>query len=227
MLKQYINIKTHNLNFLQHTSLYNLPTHLKVGIYGGSFNPPHKGQLYIAEQAIKRLDLNVLLWLVTPLNPLKTKATFSLQDRVLLSKELTKFNYKIKVSSFEDSFSQYYSYFTLEKLKQLSSNNSLTWIMGEDNLANFHHFVSWQSILSNNNIAVFARNEFSYSSLLQKASFVYKRNQIGYFNNEGEVKQPLGKKTWLKFFLLPKNKMSSTLIRQQVLKKGYNTKKTY
>lgn len=215
----FINIKTHNLNFLQSTSLYNLPTNLRIGIYGGSFNPPHKGQLYIAEQAIKRLNLNVLLWLITPLNPLKTKTSFSLKDRVLLSKELTKFNYKIKVSTFEDSFSHYYSYFTLEKLKQLSTHNSLIWIMGEDNLANFHHFTKWQSILLNNNIAVFARNEFSYYSLLQKASFVYKRHQIGYFNNEGEAKQALNKQTWLKFFLLPKNKMSSTLIRQQVLKK--------
>lgn len=127
----FINIKTHNINFLQSTSLYNLPTRLKIGIYGGSFNPPHEGQLYVAEEAIKRLNLNALLWLVTPLNPLKTKTSFSLNDRILLSKELTKFNHKIRVSAFEDSFSHYYSYFTLNKLKQLSTNNSLIWIMGK------------------------------------------------------------------------------------------------
>ena len=62
----------------------------KIGILGGTFDPPHKGHLYISKIALKRLKLNKLMWIVTKKNPLKRKPYLSTKVRINLSKEMVK-----------------------------------------------------------------------------------------------------------------------------------------
>ena len=62
----------------------------KIGILGGTFDPPHKGHLYISKFALKKLKLNKLMWIVTKKNPLKRKPYLSTKVRIKLSKEITK-----------------------------------------------------------------------------------------------------------------------------------------
>ncbi|MFL1780381.1 Nicotinate-nucleotide adenylyltransferase [Candidatus Hepatincolaceae symbiont of Richtersius coronifer] len=204
-------------SYFQDTSLLRVCDNLNIGIFGGSFNPPHQGHMYIAEQAIKYLHLNLLIWLVAPQNPLKkeNQAFLPLKERLRLSKALTKYNFKIKVTAIEESFNSSYTYNTLAKIRSMiSPNSNLIWIMGEDNLKQFHLFRQWQNIIKNYNLAVFARNGVSFSTLLKKSHIVYKSKQLNYFD-----KQLLNNKTTnLKFYLISKNGLSSTQIRENLKK---------
>ena len=76
--------------------------YIKIGILGGTFDPPHKGHLYISKIALKKLKLNKLIWAVTKKNPLKQKPYLSTEARVNLSKEITKKEKKIFVRHFDD-----------------------------------------------------------------------------------------------------------------------------
>ena len=76
--------------------------YIKIGIFGGTFDPPHKGHLYISKIALKKLKLNKLIWVVTKKNPLKQKPYLSTKARINLSKEMTKKEKKIFVRYFDD-----------------------------------------------------------------------------------------------------------------------------
>ena len=88
----------------------------KIGIFGGSFDPPHKGHLEISKIAIKKLSLAKLYWCVTKKNPFKNKTLFSLSDRVKQSKDIKKKIEKIKIKYFEDKIS---SFNTIDLIKYL------------------------------------------------------------------------------------------------------------
>jgi len=74
---------------------------IKIGILGGTFDPPHKGHLYISKIALKKLRLKKILWVITKKNPFKKNPMFSLKKRLLLSKKIVKNNKKIKVYSYD------------------------------------------------------------------------------------------------------------------------------
>ena len=88
----------------------------KIGILGGTFDPPHKGHVYISKIALKKLKLNKLLWVVTKKNPLKQKPYLSTKVRISLSKEMVKKEKKIFVRYFDD------------KIKSINTFNLLNYI---------------------------------------------------------------------------------------------------
>ena len=75
--------------------------YIKIGILGGTFDPPHKGHLYISKIALKKLRLKKILWVITKKNPLKNKPYLKLRERMKLSKEITKKNKKISIKYFD------------------------------------------------------------------------------------------------------------------------------
>ena len=91
----------------------------KIGILGGTFDPPHKGHLAISKFSLKKLKLNFIIWAITKKNPLKKKPTISLKERVLLSKKITKPNKKIKIKSYDNQIRSSQTINLIKHLREL------------------------------------------------------------------------------------------------------------
>ena len=139
----------------------------KIGILGGTFDPPHKGHLYISKIALKKLQLNKILWIITKKNPLKNKPHLRIKERLKLSKEITKKNKKITIKYFDDKIRSTNTFDLLLFFKK-KTKAKLFFIMGTDNLKNFHKWKNWKKISKLAKIVVFPRNNYSYSSIATK-----------------------------------------------------------
>ena len=92
----------------------------RIGIFGGSFDPPHKGHLEISKLAIKKLFLDQVYWCLTKKNPFKKKAFFSISERIKKSKTITSKVKKIKIKFFEEKIKKNY---TIDLIKYLRKKN--------------------------------------------------------------------------------------------------------
>ncbi len=159
-----------------------IPNNSKVAVFGGSFNPPHKGHLYLAEQALKINKFDFVIWLVSPQNPLKTKNAYSLEERVKMSYQLTKNNKKIIVMDAEKSFGSSFTYNSLKNLQKiLPKQTKLTWIMGEDTLNILHLFQNWRKILEEFSIKVYSRGDKPFKSLSSKPASLMQKMEKDFF----------------------------------------------
>jgi len=121
---------------------------MRIGILGGSFNPPHQGHVHISQMALKSMKLDAVWWLVTPLNPLKSPdELLSVEQRVALSREIN-IDPKIIITGIEEEFGTNYSYATIKLLKKNFPNTQFAWIAGMDNISTFHLWQNWQDFLS-------------------------------------------------------------------------------
>ncbi len=111
---------------------------MTVGLFGGSFNPPHDGHLLVAGIALRRLRLHQLWWMVTPGNPLKSRSELaSLSDRIAMSEKLVH-DPRIKVTAFEKILGGSYTADTLAYVKARNPHVHFVWVMGADSLKTFH-----------------------------------------------------------------------------------------
>ena len=150
---------------------------MAVGLFGGSFNPPHQGHALVAETALRRLGLDQLWWMVTPGNPLKSRRELApLAERIRLSEELAP-SPRVKVTAFEKRLGQSYTAKTLERVQMLNRGVNFVWIMGADNLATFHKWQNWQKIACTFPIAVIDRpgSTLAYLSSRMAKTFDYAR----------------------------------------------------
>ncbi|MEI2299163.1 nicotinate-nucleotide adenylyltransferase [Ensifer sp. MJa1] len=148
-----------------------------VGLFGGSFNPPHEGHVLVADTAIQRLGLDQLWWMVTPGNPLKDHNNLApLADRIAMSEEIAR-NPRIKVTAFEQALGQSYTARTLERVQARNRGIRFVWIMGADNLRGFHRWQNWQKIARTFPIAVIDRpgSTLAYLSSRMAKTFDYAR----------------------------------------------------
>ena len=130
---------------------------LRIGLYGGSFNPPHAGHRHVSLLALKRLRLDRIWWIVTPGNPLKDPGELaSTAARVAEARRLASHPH-IDVTSFEEEIGARYTIDTLAFLRRRFPNVHFVWIMGADNLATFHRWRGWRSIAQLMPIAVIDR----------------------------------------------------------------------
>ena len=141
----------------------------KIGILGGTFDPPHKGHLTISIFAIKKLKLDFLIWGVTKKNPFKKNPMFSLKKRILLSKKIVKNNKKIKVYSYDKFLKSPDTINLIKYLKKIGIKNRYYFIMGSDNFVKFHNWKSWRKIAELCQIAIFPRAGYIKKSLASKA----------------------------------------------------------
>ena len=150
--------------------------YIKIGILGGTFDPPHKGHFYISKVALKKLKLNKILWVITKKNPLKNKPHLKIKERIKLSKEITKKNKKISIKYFDDKFRSNITFNLLNYLKRKTKAN-LFFLIGADNLKKFHKWKNWKQIPKLAKIVVFPRENYSFSSVttkkLHKRDFIY------------------------------------------------------
>lgn len=136
---------------------------MAVGLFGGSFNPPHEGHVVVAATALARLNLDQLWWMVTPGNPLKDSGVLApLAQRVAESQALVK-DPRIRVTAFEEKIRTRYSADTIAYILKHNRGVHFVWIMGADNLSTFHHWQQWRKIVNTIPIAVIDRPGSSHA----------------------------------------------------------------
>jgi nicotinate-nucleotide adenylyltransferase len=139
---------------------YRIPVHYpgqRIGLFGGTFDPPHAAHLSACLLAMKRLDLDRVWWLVTPGNPLKnTNGLAPLDERVAAALALAR-HPRIVVTAIEAEIGVRYSYDTVRFLVSRCPGVHFVWIMGADNLRSFHRWQNWRGIAKLVPIAVVDR----------------------------------------------------------------------
>ena len=138
-----------------------------IGLLGGSFDPPHKGHLYISLEAKKILKLDEIWWLVTPKNPLKISEPATYSERVYNCKLITR-GKPIKVYEIEKKINSKYTYQSLKYILNNYKNIKFFWLMGADNLIHFHKWYKWKNILKKSKLLVFDRHGYKKKSLNSK-----------------------------------------------------------
>lgn len=150
----------------------------RIGLMGGTFNPPHEGHVVCAETALKRLDLDQLWWIVTPGNPLKSATGLpSLEARMAASRALVS-DPAIKVTGFEAELGSPYTYATVRYLRRRFPRTRFVWVMGADNLANFDRWQHWRGIAGLVPIAVVDRPGWHLKALASPAARALARSRL-------------------------------------------------
>lgn len=151
---------------------------MKIGLFGGSFNPPHEGHLLVANLAIQRLGLDQLWWMVTPGNPLKSSNGLApLAERLALCEALAR-DPRIKVTALEQALGTAYSARTIRHILRRRPGVNFVWIMGADNLGTFHRWQEWQQIAASVPIAVIDRPGATLTYLSSKAARALDRARV-------------------------------------------------
>ena len=138
-----------------------------IGIFGGSFDPAHQGHLKISLVSIKKLKLAKLYWIITNKNPFKKKSSLNLSARIKYCKKIIK---KIKVIEIKFLENKIKSNKTINLINFFTKNkkNEIYFLMGADNLINFHKWHKWKIISQKCNIVVFDRHGYKKKSLNSK-----------------------------------------------------------
>ena len=130
---------------------------MRVGLFGGSFNPAHEGHAHVAETAKRRLKLDKVIWLVSPQNPLKpTHETAELRARMASARGYAKGRGMV-VSDAESRIGSQYTIDTVRALKARYPRVKFVWIMGADSLASFHRWRGWTQLMRETPVAVVSR----------------------------------------------------------------------
>jgi nicotinate-nucleotide adenylyltransferase len=132
----------------------------KIGIFGGSFDPPHQGHLKISKIAINKLSLDELYWCVTKKNPFKNQTFFSLTQRIKKSKLLTAKVIKIKIKNLENKIKSSNTIDLIKYFTQKNKKNKFFLIIGSDNLISLHKWKNWKILTKLVKIVVFSRKDY-------------------------------------------------------------------
>ena len=182
-----------------------------IGLLGGSFDPAHAGHVHITQTALKRFGLDHVWWLVSPGNPLKDRGPAPIEQR--LSKARAVMDHpRVTVTNIEERLGTRFTAETISALQDQYPGVRFVWLMGADNLAQFHRWQDWQWIMQNVPVGVIARPGDRISARLSKAAKVYRHTMLS-----ARASQVLGRGAAPKwcFINLPMSTQSSTAIRAQ------------
>jgi nicotinate-nucleotide adenylyltransferase len=191
-----------------------LPPHapgMRIGLFGGTFDPPHRAHLGATLLAMKRLKLDRVWWLVTPGNPLKdTRGLAPLAERIAAARALTN-HPRIDVTGIEAVINTRYTYDTLRWLIARCPGVRFVWLMGADNLRHFHRWQRWREIVLTFPIAVIDRPgaTLSFLSSVVAKTFDYARIDEG----DAPILARLRAPAWT-FIHGPRSSLSSTALRE-------------
>ncbi len=150
----------------------------RIGLMGGTFNPPHEGHAVCALTALSRLKLDQLWWMVTPGNPLKSGIGLpELEARMAASRALVH-DPAIKITGFEAELGSPYTYATLRFVTRHLPRVHFVWVMGADNLATFHLWQHWRDIARLVPIAVVDRPGWHLKALASPAARFLARSRL-------------------------------------------------
>ncbi|MEB8387531.1 nicotinate-nucleotide adenylyltransferase [Rhodobacteraceae bacterium KMM 6894] len=127
-----------------------------IGLLGGSFDPPHEGHAHITREALKRFGLDTVWWLVSPGNPLKAHGPAPMARRMQAARALME-HPRVYVTDAEAQLGTRYTAQTLRALRRLRPDVQFVWLMGADNLAQFHLWQDWEQIMETVPVGILAR----------------------------------------------------------------------
>lgn len=150
----------------------------RIGLLGGSFNPPHAAHRLISQIALRRLGLDEVWWIVTPGNPLKSRhELLPLAERVELGRTMAD-DQRIRITDFEKDLSSRFTAATLHHLRLREPGVSFVWIMGADCLAQFHRWQHWRQIFGLMPIAVVDRPGWRLPATASPAARAFMRYRL-------------------------------------------------
>ena len=180
-----------------------------IGLLGGSFDPAHEGHAHITREAIKRLGLDEVWWLVSPGNPLKSRGPAPLADRMKRARAVMR-HPRVRVTALEAELGTRYTFQTLTRLIALYPGVRFVWLMGADNLADFHRWENWRGIMELLPVAVLARPGQRISARMSVAARYFRRDRL--LGREAQLLCHAEPPAWV-FLNVPLNSLSSTSIR--------------
>jgi nicotinate-nucleotide adenylyltransferase len=184
---------------------------MRIGLYGGSFNPAHAGHRHVSLMALKRLGLDRVWWIVTPGNPLKdTGELATTAMRVEEARQVCD-HPRIDVTAFEEEIGARYTVDTLAYLKRRYPGVRFVWIMGADNLASFHRWRGWRRIARMMPMAVIDRPGWTLKAVHSRSAKALSASRIG--ENEAQALAGFEPPAWV-FLHGPRSHLSSTKLRQ-------------
>ena len=146
-------------NSSSHWKRFAAASPLRIGLLGGSFNPAHEGHLHISLQAMKRLKLDAVWWIVSPANPLKDPASLApFAMRYAYAQAMVANHPRIYLCDAEMRYHLRYTIDTVRALRKRFPQHQFVWLMGSDNLGSFHHWKQWEAIASALPVAVLDRS---------------------------------------------------------------------
>ena len=182
---------------------------MRVGLFGGSFDPAHRGHAHVAETALKRLGLDRVIWLVSPGNPLKPRAPADLARRMASARAMAK-GPRMVVSDAESRLGVRYTIDTVRALKARYRGVAFVWIMGADSLKDLHRWRGWTQLMAEIPMAIVARPGSAIRSRLAPAARRYAHARLP----SGAARRLAGSAppAWT-FLRAPWNYASSTALR--------------
>ena len=192
---------------------FHLEPGMRVGLYGGSFNPAHQGHAHVAETARRRLGLDRVIWLVSPQNPLKASTeTLPLKDRMAGARSVARGRAMV-VSDAETATGSQYTIDTLRALKARFPRVHFVWIMGADSLATFHRWRGWTQIMAEVPVAVVSRPWISLKSRFSPAARRFAHARLA--PQQARLLPGVTPPRWV-FLTGPLNFQSSTALRERM-----------
>ena len=180
-----------------------------IGLLGGSFDPAHSGHVHISKAALQRFGLDRVWWLVSPGNPLKQRGPAPLEHRLQAARAIMQ-HPRVTVTGIEELLGTRYTAQTITALRARYPGVRFVWLMGADNLAQFHLWQDWEDIMAQVPVGVLARPGERISARMSKAARVYASARLPGRASEllGHIDPP----KWC-FVNLPMNAASSSAIR--------------
>ncbi len=178
-----------------------------IGLLGGSFDPAHLGHVHLTRQAMARMGLDAVWWLVTPANPLKARQPAPLADRLARARAVMQ-HPRVKVTALEASLGTRATADTIDRLRAIYPGVQFVWLMGADNLVQFHKWGRWRDILRAVPVGVLARPGSGIAARLSVAAQAFRVHRVA----RGETLRGHKPPVWC-FVNMPMNDASSTKIR--------------
>ena len=155
----------------------------KIGLLGGSFDPAHKGHLSISKIAIKKLKLKKIYWVITKKNPFKNKTFYSLDERIEYSKKITRTQKKIKIIYLDNIIKSSRIVDVINYFIKKKKIKNIFFLIGSDNLLQFHRWKNWKKIVKLVNLIVFSRKGYDRKGMKTIVAKNFK-NRIIFIKNK-------------------------------------------
>jgi nicotinate-nucleotide adenylyltransferase len=178
-----------------------------IGLLGGSFDPAHEGHVHLTRQALARMGLDRVWWLVSPGNPLKARQPAPMAARLARARALMT-DPRVKITDLEAKLGTRATIDTLERLQAIYPGVHFVWLMGADNLVQFHKWSRWRDILRAVPVGVLARPGLGLAARTSVAARAFGVNQIA----RGENLRGKAAPAWC-FVNMPMKAASSSAIR--------------